>query len=57
MGDGEGLAEHTADRQADELHLVDAEKIERRGNVVCELRHRVRAGDGIAAAVAAHVEA
>ena len=57
MGDGEGLADHAADRQADELHLLDAQEIQRRSHVVGELRHGVVASDGIAAAMAAHVEA
>src|SRR5262249_27389355 len=45
-----------SDRKADELHLADPEKIEGGRDVVGELRHGVAAGNGIAAAVAAHVK-
>ena len=55
--DGEGLADHAADGEADVLHLVDAVEVQRDRHVVGELRHGVGAGDGVAAAVAAHVEA
>ena len=38
-----------------ELHARDLEEIKRGGHIICKLRHRVITGDGIAAAVAAHV--
>src|SRR5262249_31749466 len=57
VADGERLAHHPPDREADEVHSSDFEKIERLSDVITELLHRVVAGAGIAASVAAHVEA
>ena len=47
MRDGEGLADHAADGEADVLHALDAEEVERDGDVVGERSNRVVAADGI----------
>ena len=57
MLDRESLADHAADRQADIVHARDRERVEHRGDVAGQRLHRVVAGNRIAAAVAAHVEA
>ncbi len=57
MMDREGLADHAADREADEVHFGDLEGIEGGADVVGERLHGVVAVDGIAAAVAAHIKA
>jgi hypothetical protein len=57
MLDGEGLADHAADREAHVVDLVDAERAHHRRHVQRQLVHGVVAGDRIAAAMAAHVDA
>src|SRR5262249_50227200 len=47
VADGERLAHHPTDREADEVHSRDLEKIERLSNVITELLHCVVAGAGI----------
>jgi len=55
--DRERLADHTADREANIVHSGEGKHLEHRGNVPRERLHRVVAGDRIAAAMAAHVDA
>ena len=55
--DREGLADHAADRQADVVHARDRQRIEHGRDIAGKLLHRVVAGNRVAAAVAAHVEA
>jgi hemin uptake protein HemP len=57
MAQGEALADHAADAEADIMHLLDAQHVERAFHVGRQRVHRVVAVHRRAAAMAAHVEA
>ena len=56
MGERKALADHAADRQADEVHLRDAKHVECLLHVGRQRIHRIVALHGSAAAMTAHVE-
>ena len=57
VAQGERLRRHAAERQADEMRLGDAERVEQAGEVVGEVLDAGRAVDHLRAAVPARVVA
>src|SRR5262245_33129919 len=57
MMNGEGLTDYAADREAHVKPRGDAERIHHGGDIAREILHAIVASDGIAAAMAAHVDA